>query len=105
MLAAHGVGTEDVVGNLVCLRNVLGEQLPGGMGKAIDLYVEAALKYDGLPALAGLSAPNELYIHNHRGTGAGRWLREAYVAAKAEDKLQRASDKQPTDKVIEWLLR
>jgi hypothetical protein len=35
VLAAHGVGTEDVVGNLVCLRDVLGEQLSGGMGKAI----------------------------------------------------------------------
>ncbi len=70
-----------------------------------EMMLPGALKYDGLPALAGLSVPNELYIHNHRGTGAGRWLREAYVAAKAEDKLQRASDKQPTDKVIEWLLR
>src|SRR5438270_13715546 len=29
VLAAYGVGPEDVAGNLACLRDVLGEQLPG----------------------------------------------------------------------------
>ena len=44
VLAAHGVGPEDVAGNLVCLRDVLSEQLPGGMGEAVASYVEAALR-------------------------------------------------------------
>ena len=44
VLAAHGVGTEDVAGNLVCLRDVLCEQLPGGMGEAVAPYVQAALQ-------------------------------------------------------------
>jgi hypothetical protein len=70
-----------------------------------EMMLPGALKYGGLPALAGLAAPGELYVHDHRGTGAGRWLRDAYVAAKAEDHLQRNADKQPTAKVIEWLLR
>ncbi len=70
-----------------------------------EMMLPGALKYGGLPALAGLTAPAELYVHDQRGTGAGRWLRDAYVAAKAEDHLKRNADKQPTAKAIEWLLR
>jgi signal transduction histidine kinase/methanogenic corrinoid protein MtbC1/ActR/RegA family two-component response regulator len=43
-LAAHGVAAEDVEGNLACLRDVLSEQLPGGMSEAVAPYVEAALR-------------------------------------------------------------
>src|SRR3954463_6696732 len=35
VLAAHGVGAGDVAGGLPCLRDVLGEQLPAGMGEAV----------------------------------------------------------------------
>jgi hypothetical protein len=70
-----------------------------------EMMLPGALKYGGLPALAGLAAPGELYIHNHQGTGSGPWLKAAYTAAKAEDRLQREAQKQPTDKVIDWLLK
>jgi hypothetical protein len=69
------------------------------------MMLPGALKYGGLPALAGLAAPAELYIHNHPGTDSGPWLKAAYTAAKAEDHIQRVSEKQSTDKVIDWLLR
>ena len=35
VLAAYGVGPEDVDDNLACLRDVLSEQLPGGTGEAV----------------------------------------------------------------------
>ncbi len=70
-----------------------------------EMMLPGALKYGGLPALAGLAAPGELYVHAHRGTGASKWLKTAYTAAKAADHLQQQPDKQPTDKVIDWLLR
>src|SRR4051812_36137825 len=44
VLAAHGVGPEDVAGNLSCLRDVLSEALPRGVGEAVAPYVEAALR-------------------------------------------------------------
>src|SRR5580704_14597423 len=44
VLAAHGVGTEDVEGNLVCLRDVLGERLPVGTGEAVAPYIQDALQ-------------------------------------------------------------
>ncbi len=47
-LAAHGVGQEDVECNLVCLRDVLAEQLSGGMGEVVIPYLQAALQM--LPA-------------------------------------------------------
>src|SRR5262249_2339691 len=46
-----------------------------------EMMLPGALKYGSLPALAALSAPGELFIHNHRGTGSGRWLEAAYQAA------------------------
>ena len=58
-----------------------------------------------LPGLAALAAPGELYVHNHRGTGSGRWLQAVYEAAGAKDKLQRDSEKAADEKVVEWLLR
>jgi dienelactone hydrolase len=70
-----------------------------------EMMLPGALKYDGLPALAALAAPGELFIHNHHGTGSGPWLKGAYAAAGATDKLKRSSDKEPTAKVLDWLLR
>jgi signal transduction histidine kinase/ActR/RegA family two-component response regulator len=67
VLAAFGVGPEDVEGNLVCLRDVLSEKLPGGMDEVVAPYVEAALRalpeaptalpsaLDGDDALSGLA--------------------------------------------------
>ena len=44
VLAAFGVGQEDVQQNLVCLRDVLADQLPDGMDNAVAACVEAALR-------------------------------------------------------------
>jgi dienelactone hydrolase len=70
-----------------------------------EMMLPGAFKYGGLPALAGLAAPGELFIHNQRGTGSGRWLKAVYKAADASDKLERSGDKATPEKVIGWLLR
>jgi hypothetical protein len=70
-----------------------------------EMMLPGSLKYGGLPALAALAVPGELYVHNHRGTGSGEWLKAVYQAAGAADKLQRTSEKAAPDKVVEWLLR
>jgi dienelactone hydrolase len=70
-----------------------GMMLPGG------------LKYGGLPALASLAAPAELYVHHHQGTGSGHWLKPVYEAAGAMDKLQRSSEKMADAAVVEWMMR
>ena len=57
VLAAHGVGPEDVECNLVCLRDVLAEQLSGGMGEVVIPYLQAALQM--LPA-APIALPSLL---------------------------------------------
>ena len=49
-----------------------------------EMMLPGALKYGGLPALAALAAPAELYVHNHRGTGSGQWLKAVYQAANAD---------------------
>ena len=70
-----------------------------------EMMLPGALKYGGLPALAGLAAPGELYLHNQQGTGSGRWLKAVYKAASASEKLTTSGEKQPVDRVIGWLLR
>jgi hypothetical protein len=69
------------------------------------MVLPGALKYGGLPALAALCAPYPLYVHNHRGTGSGEWLKTVYKAAGAADQLERVSEKAPTGKIIDWLMR
>jgi hypothetical protein len=69
-----------------------------------DMILPGALKYGGLPALAALAAPGELFVHNHQGIGSGKWLQPVYESAGAKDKLQRSSEKAPPKKVVEWLL-
>jgi dienelactone hydrolase len=69
-----------------------------------ERLLPGALKYGGLPGLAALAAPGELFEHNH-GTDAGQWLQAAYAAAGAADKLADHADKQPAEKVLAWLLR
>ncbi|HEV3262661.1 MAG TPA: hypothetical protein VG013_37825 [Gemmataceae bacterium] len=75
--------------------------------RAVDdeMMLPGALKYGGLPALTALAAPAELYVHNHRGTGSGQWLKAAYQAAGAADRLHRSAEKTSDDKVLAWLLR
>jgi hypothetical protein len=70
-----------------------------------EMMLPGAVKYGGLPALSALAAPGELYIHNNRGTGMGQWLKAAYAAAKATDKLSTSGDKQEPEKVAAWLVR
>jgi dienelactone hydrolase len=70
-----------------------------------EMMLPGALKYGGLPALAGLSAPGELHLHNQRGTGMGQWLKPAYKAAGAGDKLVTSGEKLPAEKLIDWLLK
>jgi hypothetical protein len=70
-----------------------------------EMMLPGALKYGGLSALSALAAPAELYVHNHKSTGMGRWLKPAYESAGAKDKLHRRSEKADAEEVIGWLLR
>ena len=69
------------------------------------MMLPGALKYGGLPALAALAVPGELFLHNNRGTGMGKWTKAAYAAAKASDRLHMSGAKVEAVKVVEWLLR
>jgi hypothetical protein len=76
------------------LRTVSDEKmLPGG------------LKYGGLPALAALAAPGELFVHNEAGAAKQDWLAVAYQAAGEPGRLKRDLEKVAPEKVVEWLLR
>jgi hypothetical protein len=70
---------------------------------ADPMMLPGALKYGGMAAFAALCAPGELLLHNHRGTGTGRLLPEAYRAAGAEGKLNREPLKLAGLKVVEWV--
>jgi dienelactone hydrolase len=70
-----------------------------------EMILPGAVKYGGLPALAALAAPGELFIHNHRGTASGQWFESAYAAANASKNLYRADEKVTDEAVIRWLLR
>jgi dienelactone hydrolase len=72
-------------------------------GTSDERMLPGALKYGGLGALAGLAAPGELLEHNASATDA--WLKAAYEAAGAGDKLTISAEKQPAEKVLAWLLR
>jgi dienelactone hydrolase len=72
---------------------------------ADEMMLPGALKYGGLPALAALAAPGELYVHNHRDSGPREWLTAAYDAAGAADRLHGRAEKLPAEKIIDWLLR
>jgi dienelactone hydrolase len=70
-----------------------------------ERMLPGALKYGGLPALAALAAPSELYVHDFRGAGPDRSLRAAYGAANAEGKLTVQADREQPERVLAWLLR
>jgi dienelactone hydrolase len=68
-----------------------------------ERMLPGALKYGGLPALAALAAPGELFVY--RQGSPDRWLKDVYAAAGAADKYTTRADKQPEEKVLAWLLR
>jgi dienelactone hydrolase len=70
-----------------------------------EMMQPGALKYGGLPALAALCAPHELYLHNMKGTGTGRWVRAAYEAGGHADRLRRGEARSSPEEVVGWLLR
>src|SRR5262249_51475431 len=70
-----------------------------------EMMLPGALKYGGLGALAALAAPGELLVHDHRGTGSGKWLESVYKAAGHPERLHREQDKATPEKVVAWLLR
>jgi len=72
---------------------------------ADEMMLPGALKYGGLSAFAALAAPAELYVHNHRSSGLGEWLKPAYAAAGKPDNRQHFGEKASADKVVDWLLR
>jgi hypothetical protein len=70
-----------------------------------EMMLPGALKYGGMASFAALCAPGELYLHNVRASSRNDWIKDAYKAAGAEDRLKLQPEKAPDDKVIEWLLR
>jgi hypothetical protein len=70
-----------------------------------EMMLPGALKYGGLPALAAVCAPSELFVHNQEGTGSERWLEPGYKAAGASNQFQQHAEKVAADKVVEWLIR
>jgi dienelactone hydrolase len=70
-----------------------------------EMMLPGALKYGNLSALTALAAPGELFIHNNRASGIGKWVKAAYEAAGKADASEKAGDKVEPDKVVEWLVR
>jgi dienelactone hydrolase len=70
-----------------------------------EMMLPGGLKYGGLPALAALAAPGELFAHNHVGTDAEHWLKAVYPASGKPKNLQMLSEKASGEKVVEWLTR
>jgi dienelactone hydrolase len=69
-----------------------------------DMMLPGALKYGGLSAFAALASPAELFVHNHGGTGIGRFLNPAYQSSEGTSKLKKSSDKVAAEEVVAWLL-
>jgi hypothetical protein len=70
-----------------------------------DMLLPGAVKYGGLPVLAALAAPYELYLHNTKNAGSDTWLRAAYTAAGQPGNLSWRSEPASTEQVVSWLLR
>jgi hypothetical protein len=69
------------------------------------MMLPGALRYGGLPALAALAAPHELYLHNTRGTGPATFLDAAYQAAGQPNHLVQLPQRSESSAVVQWLLR
>jgi hypothetical protein len=70
-----------------------------------EMLLPGAVKYGGLPALAALAAPHDLFVHNTTGSDAERWLTPVYQSAGAAERLRQVGEKASADKVIEWVLK
>lgn len=68
-----------------------------------EMMLPGALKYGGLPALAALAAPGEVYLHN--AAGGDTWLRAAYASAGQPDNLHWQEPRAAGSAVLDWLLR
>jgi dienelactone hydrolase len=73
--------------------------------KTDEMMLPGSLKYGGLGAFTARAAPGELFVHNHRGTGAGQWLTSVYKAAGHPERLHRSPEQATPEKAVEWLLR
>ena len=70
-----------------------------------EMMLPGALKYGGLPALAALCAPHELFLHNTKGAGSARWLEAAYQADGQAKNLIRTETRVDPQKVVDWVIR
>jgi hypothetical protein len=70
-----------------------------------EMMLPGALKYGGLMTLAGVIAPNELYLHNAKGSGPAAHLLAAYRVTGQGNKLQQHDAKSDSAAVVGWLLR
>jgi dienelactone hydrolase len=70
-----------------------------------SMMLPGALKYGGLPAFAALCAPSELWLQNTAGTGCEKWMRPAYEAADAGQRLRESAEKVGEDETVDWLVR
>jgi hypothetical protein len=70
-----------------------------------EMMLPGALKYGGLPALAAMAAPGDLFVHNYPGTGVDHWLDAAYKAAGADGHLEKVAAGVAADRAVDWLLR
>ncbi len=64
-----------------------------------------ALKYGGLMTLAGVIAPNELYLHNTKGAGSTAHLHAAYEVSRQAEKLHHVVGRSDPATVVNWILR
>ena len=69
------------------------------------MMLPGALKYGGLPALAALAAPQELFLHNTRGVDPDGWVGAAYQAAEQPGNLHQQEDRAPGEQLVNWLVR
>ncbi len=69
-----------------------------------DMMLPGALKYGGLPALAAVAAPGELFVHN-AASDPNDWLQAAYKASGHADRMHREPGRASAEKAVQWLLR
>jgi hypothetical protein len=70
-----------------------------------EMMLPGALKYGGLPAVAALCAPGDLFLHHDQSTGVAAFAADAYRAAGAAGRLQHRAEKVDAEKAVAWLVR
>jgi dienelactone hydrolase len=88
-----------------CAADMNGFQFENITSTKDENMLPGAVKYGGMPQLAALCAPSELYLHNLPSGGMGDWLPSAYQAAGSTDRLRLESQLSSEEKVLEWLMR